>query len=83
MLPQSPEYTHEYAYTHEDSDNEVSTVFSMVHTLVGVLFSGIVVLYIAKELGSGHKGWVLQMAGTGTGSHSLTHTVTHSLTQSL
>jgi hypothetical protein len=81
VLP--PEYSYMYTHEHEDSDSEVSTVFSMVHTLVGVLFSGIVVVYIAKELGSGHKGWVLQMAGTGTGSHSLTQSLTHSHTHSL
>mmetsp|Transcript_13021 Transcript_13021/g.24020 ORF Transcript_13021/g.24020 Transcript_13021/m.24020 type:complete len:1166 (-) Transcript_13021:2023-5520(-) len=43
----------------------LSTAFSLLHTLIGVLFSGFAVLYIAKELGSGHKGRALQVTGGG------------------
>ena len=57
VLPQEAQY----------DANAISVIFSLVHTLVGVLFSGFAVLYIAKELDSGNRGWAFQGSAAGGG----------------
>ena len=47
---------------HKQYQEEVlSKVFSLFHIVVGLLFSGFVVLYIANEMESNNNGWKLQL----------------------
>jgi hypothetical protein len=39
----------------------VNTLFSLVHTSIGVIFIGIAVIYIANEVGKNKDDWIMQM----------------------
>lgn len=50
---------------HAYEANTLSTIFSLLHTIVGMLFLSLGVLFIASELGSGNRGEALQRGTQG------------------